>query len=82
MGRNVLDRHENPVFAGVFCDQETVTGMHPAHDRRRVFSQLLVFGQIFGDADHIDRRSDKADHRQAQPPCRRPRSGFAEHFSR
>ena len=70
--RDVVDRHEDTVLAGVFRDQETVTGMHPAHDRRRVFGQLLVIGQVVRDAHDVDRRrneADQADHgrRNAAP---------------
>ena len=68
--RDIVDRNEDAVFPGIFGNQQAVAGMHAAHDRRLILSQLLVIRQIIGDADDIDRHGNKADH--GEHHCRYP----------
>ena len=72
---NVFDGHEHTMLAGILGDQATIAGMDTAHHRRLVFRQLLVVGEICGDAHHIDSGDDDANQRRTQRGDPAPHGG-------
>ena len=73
--RNIVDRHEHPVFTGIFSDQRPVASMDPAHDRGLILRQLLIIGQVIGDPNDIDRHSNEADNSQNNRSNPAPQGG-------
>jgi len=61
---NGLDRHEKPIFTGVFLHQRAVAGVNASGHRRRVFRKYLVVGKFLGDDAQIDRRRSRRAQKQ------------------